>query len=172
MSATAPELDDISALDTGAPVSVDNVPDGSTDVGTNQSSRKARIFEKTGKQASPAQIRDLRLLTKFVKDFDLDVKQRDIDEYLGFKERTSRRLRKEKTRSELVAEGKIEKRNRIDKPRKPRESKASKAEHLVENPEDNLQKDKIATSQPTTAALPNGYVEGWQDGMDLAFAFP
>lgn len=133
--------------------------------------RKARVFEKTGKQASPAQIRDLRLLTKFVKDFDLDVKQREIDEYLGFKERTSRRLRKEKTRSELVAEGKIEKRNRTDKPRKSREHKSLEPDSEIKKSAEKPVQENPHT-QTVATPVPNGYVEGWQDGIDTVFAFP
>lgn len=83
---------------------------------------------REGKQASVAQIRDLRLLTRFVKDFELKIKQHEIDDYLGFSSRTSRRLRNGgPTKSELVAEGKLERHPRADNWKNGKEKKRKAA---------------------------------------------
>ncbi|KAK5073531.1 hypothetical protein LTS08_002372 [Lithohypha guttulata] len=136
--------------------------------------RKLRIFEKTGPQASVAQIRDLRLLTQFVKDFELNIKQREIDEYLGFKERTSRRLRKQKTKSELVAEGKLERHPRADNAKKALKVKAAKRADKKKAAEVETQlplqdQDQIQQEPPVDPALPDGYMEGWQNQLQGQF---
>lgn len=91
-----------------------------------KSSSQQRRLEpfREGKQASVAQIRDLRLLTRFVKDFEIKIKQHEIDDYLGFSSRTSRRLRNGgPTKSELVAEGKLERHPRADNWKNGKEKK-------------------------------------------------
>lgn len=95
-----------------------------------KSSSQQRRLEpfREGKQASVAQIRDLRLLTRFVKDFELKIKQHEIDDYLGFSSRTSRRLRNGgPTKSELVAEGKLERHPRADNWKNGKEKKRKAA---------------------------------------------
>lgn len=144
----------------------------------SKKARKLRIFEKTGPQASVAQIRDLRLLTQFVKDFDLNIKQREIDEYLGFKERTSRRLRKQKTKSELVAEGKLERHPRADNAKKALKVKAekrqSKKKSIGEEEAVPVQPqlplpDPAQQDPPVDPSLPEGYMENWQHQLQGQF---
>lgn len=142
----------------------------------SRKSRKLRIFEKTGPQASVAQIRDLRLLTQFVKDFDLNIKQREIDEYLGFKERTSRRLRKQKTKSELVAEGKLERHPRADNAKKALKVKAEKRQSKKKTPEQEVPvqpqlplPDPAQQETPVDPSLPEGYMENWQHQLQGQF---
>lgn len=164
---------------------MDETPTGNIDdeehdesIPTNLKPKKQRIFEKTGPQASVAQIRDLRLLTQFVKDFDLNIKQREIDEYLGFKERTSRRLRKQKTKSELVAEGKLERHPRADNAKKALKVKAEKRKKTGEDasaePIDvdaTMQGQEQVQQSAIDPALPNGYVEDWQMQNQLQHTF-
>lgn len=142
----------------------------------SKKARKLRIFEKTGPQASVAQIRDLRLLTQFVKDFDLNIKQREIDEYLGFKERTSRRLRKQKTKSELVAEGKLERHPRADNAKKALKVKAEKRQTKKKTTEEEVPippqlplPDPAQQETPVDPSLPDGYMENWQHQLQGQF---
>lgn len=90
-------------------------PDGPS---RGKSSHRTLQPFKKGKHKSIIEVKILRAISQFVADFDLNVKQCEIDEYLGFKQRTSRRARTTKTKSELVLEGKLARHPRADNARK------------------------------------------------------
>ena len=158
VDADAPAIFDTPTMET-PPIETESVPPATESAKKNKSARKLRPIQGSGKQASVAQIRDLRLLTQFVKDFDLAIKQSEIDQYLGFKERTSRRLRKQKTKSELVAEGLLDRHPRADNAKKAREckgkNKPKKADaKMIETP----MSAPLPQLEPVPEMLPHGYV--------------
>ena len=160
VDADAPAIFDTPIVEAG-PVQPDEtgeptepVPEEPVKKKKSKQSRKLRPIQGSGKQASVAQIRDLRLLTQFVKDFELKIKQSEIDQYLGFKERTSRRLRKQKTKSELVAEGLLDRHPRADNAKKARECKGKNKPKKTEN------KPPIEQPiEPAPEVLPHGYAQ-------------
>lgn len=122
---------------------------------------------KKGKHHSIIEIKILRAISQFVADFDLNVKQCEIDEYLGFKQRTSRRARTTKTKSELVLEGKLERHPRADNARKDlKEKKRLEAATMAAGGEGEGVGEGVATMYADTNANAQADANGQADGGD------